>query len=376
MIIVKAYKTKLRPTPEQVSIFAECGNVARYVYNWALADRKNAYEQRSELVNHYEQKRRFNAIKTEACPWVTAVPYVVTESAFANLDVAYRNFFRRVRTGGEKPGFPRFKRKDEPRRFTLRGSITVESDRVKLPKIGWITLAEVDYLPVNPHKLLSATVSERGKDWYISIQVEMDVEVPERPEGDPIGVDFGYGYLATTSDGKKFENPAILEKNKKKLTKLQRKLARQKKGSKNREKTKQKIATLHAKIADTRAHHVHNTSREIVDNKAAILAVQKLAVSDMMQDKSRESKYAKRAKKLADAATAELRRQIEYKQTWAGGEIRVGETSDASNRRCSSCGHINDSVPINKESFVCSECGTLQDRRINGAKNALHYAGL
>lgn len=399
MIITRAYKTKLHPTLAQSEYFSGCAGAARFVYNWALADRISGYQAPYEIVvtvvplsenddapilqrtysagssvNHYEQKRRFNALKGVEFPWILEYPYVVTESAFANLDTAYKNFFRRVRSG-EASGFPKFKNRDSRKSFTLRGSIKVESDKISLPKIGWVELAEIGYLPTNPHKILSVTISKRADDWYISLQVEMDVESPERPEGEPIGVDFGYGVLAVTSDGTRYENPKVLDKHEKKLAKLQKRLAKQMKGGKNREKTKQKISKLHVKITDTRSHYQHNASKAIVDEGHAIIAVQKLAVKEMMQDKSPTNRYAKRSKKLADASLFELRRQIEYKQVWRGGEILTGEKSDASNKRCSVCGHINDFVGLQEE-FTCESCGTIHDRRLNGAKNALHFVGL
>lgn len=374
-LVIRSYKTKLRPTSDQAIMFGKCGDVARFVYNWALADRRDAWEQRAERVTFEEQKRRFNSIKWEQYPWVVDVPYVVVESAFMHLDAAYVNFFRRVGCSGD-PGYPEFKRMDAPKRFKFRGAFRVERDRIKLPVIGWVDLAEPDYIPKSPHKIVDVTVSQRANEWFVSVCVQEVRMSPERPEGDPIGVDFGYGVLAVTSEGNRYDNPAVFEKNESKLAKLQRKLSRQKKGSKNREKTKSKIAKLHAKIADTRAHHAHNVSRSIVDGGHSTIAVQKLAVSEMMQDDSPSNRYAERAKRLADAATAELRRQIEYKQQWSGGVVLTGETDHATNRRCSACGHVNESAPISNEEFTCESCMTVHDRRVNGAKNALHFAGL
>lgn len=374
-IRTRAYKTKLRPTQEQIGLFVKASNAARYAYNWALHDRDTAWKERQERVSYAEQKSRFNALKRTECPWIMESPYVVVESAFMQIDDAYKNFFRRVRTG-ENPGYPKYRRRDAPCRFTLRGTFYVERDRVKLPVLGWVDLAEPDYIPKSPYEIVDATVSCSAEKWYISVLVKEVIPPPERPEGEPMGIDFGYGYLATTSDGEKFHNPKIFERNERKLAKLQRKLSRQQRGSKNRSKTKSKIAKLHDRIARTRSHHLHDVSRAIADQGHSIIAVQKLAVQEMMQDDSQSSRKAKRAKRLADASPYELRRQIEYKQQWNGGEVRTGESDQATNRRCSTCGHINAVVPISKEEFTCESCGTVHDRRVNGAKNALYYVGL
>jgi putative transposase len=374
MEIARAYRTKLDPTAEEKRFFARCAGVARYVYNWALNDRKTAWEERQEHVNHYEQKRRFNALKATLCPFVSEVPYSVTEQVFQNIDRAFQNFFRRVREGREAPGFPRFKNRDSRQSFTLRGSVRAESKRVKLPVIGWVRLAEADFLPTGGVKILSAAISRQADNWYISLQVMEEVAEPEPPSGDVLGVDMGYGVLAVTSDGTIYPNPEILARYEKKLARLQRELSRRKKGSANRQKTKAKIAKLHAKIANVRLHHLHNTSRWIVDKQARTIAVEGFRVDKLMQDDSFASKKARRAKRLADAAIGELRRELSYKQEWAGGVYIEADATDPTNRRCHVCGYVQNNVPPSRETWKCSGCGAEHDRRLNTAQNLVQLA--
>lgn len=374
MIRSRAYRTKLDPTQAQAVFFGRCAGVARYVYNWALADRKTAWEERKEHINKFEQKRRFNALKYELCPFVTEVPYVITEQVFENIDWAFQNFFRRVRQGGEAPGFPRFKSRDRtPGHFTLRGSIRVTDAKIKLPILGWVRLAEQDYLPKDA-KILSAGLRERAGNWYVALQVQEEVDAPTPPTGEPLGVDMGYGVLAVTSDGDVYANPNTLAQYEKKMTRLQKELSRRQKGGANRKKTKQKIARLHAKVANIREHHLHNTSRWIVDKQSKLIAVEGFNVRKMMQDDSAASQAAGRAKRLADASIGELRRQLAYKQKWNGGQIYEAPSDAATNRTCSTCGFVKNNVPPAWDTWVCDNCNTEHNRRLNSARNVLKLA--
>jgi putative transposase len=108
--MLRAYKTELDPNNKQRTMLVRHCGVARFVYNWALADRIERYGD-DQPTNVYEQKKRFNALKKEQFPWIYDVAYTATESAFANCDRAYQNFFRRVKSKDKDAGFPKFKSK-------------------------------------------------------------------------------------------------------------------------------------------------------------------------------------------------------------------------------------------------------------------------
>lgn len=370
----RAFKTKLVLNNTEISFFCHCCDVSRFVYNWALADRKDAYEQRGESVGYNAQKVRFNALKKQEFPWLLDVPYVITEYAFRDLDTAYRNFFRRVRQGGEAPGFPRFKSRHDPRQsFSVRGAVTVAEKRIKLPVIGWARLMERGYIPVGKCDG-RVTVSSHAGDWWISVQMDAPTKSQPARTDAVIGIDIGHGVLATVSDGTQYQNPRVLEGQERKLARLQRELNRRQRDSANREKTKHKIAKLHAKIARTRSHGLHDTSRKIVDKRAGVIAIEGYHIRDMMQHTpSKERKYARRNFKMGDAAVGELRRQITYKQEWAGGEIFKADRYEPTNRYHCNCGYVNAVVPLIEE-FVCAGCGEIVRRRLNSANNTVRLA--
>jgi putative transposase len=360
---LRAYKTELKVNDHERTLLTRYAGAARYVFNWALADRIATFEAGGK-PNKFEQKRRFNALKHELCPWLGEIAYVVTESAFDNLDQAYQNFFRRVKSGAETAGFPRFKsRKRGIGGFTLRGSIHVFGDTIQLPRIGRLRLAERNYLPTGDVKILSVNISEHAGHWLISLQVEEEVAEPVAATGPAIGVDLGVKSLAVCSDGATFDNPRTLRKYERKLARLQRELSRRQKGSHNREKTKQKIARLHYKIANTRRHTLHEISSHVtVKSKPCAVVIEDLNIKGMVKNRSL-------SKAISDASFAELRRQIEYKSSWHGVRVVIADRWYPSSKTCSACGNVKPVLSLSERTYVCEVCGVVIDRDQNAALN-------
>jgi len=366
---LRAYKTKLRPTRAQQNYFYGCAGAARFVFNWALKDRKTAYEERGETVNKFEQKRRFNAWKKTEAPWLAEYPYTLAAEEFDNVDRAYQNFFRRVKNG-ETPGFPKFKnRHTSPKKFTLRGKLHVKDGKVKLPRVGWVNMAERSYVPELTYKasaqgrILFANVSQRAGNWFISFQVEEPEPDPVQLHDQVLGVDVGVKLRAVVSDGTTFYNPKTLSHYEKKLARLQRELSRRKLGSKNRAKTKAKIAKLHARIANTRKHTLHDISAHVTKRaKPRAVVLEDLNVKGMTQNRSL-------AKAISDASMGELRRQIDYKAQWIGADVQYADRYYASSKTCSNCGAVNRDLTLSDRVYECPACGLVIDRDLNAAKN-------
>lgn len=363
----RAFKTKLLVSKREAATLRHCCDVARFVYNWALADRKVAYEERQERVGYNDQKVRFNAIKREMFPWLMDVPYRIVEYAFRDLDTAYKNFFRRVRQGSEAPGYPKFKSRHDDRQSFSVLEAKIEDDKIRLPILGYFRLMEHGYIPtdVKPGRV---TITHKAGDWWVSVQMDAPLKPQAARTADEIGIDIGHGILATLSDGEQYSNPTVLARSERKLARLQRELSRRQKGSANREKTKQKIAKLHAKIARQREHGLHDASRKIVDKGAGVIAIEGYHIRDMMeQTDAKQRKYARRNFKMADAAVGELRRQIAYKQEWAGGTVIERDRYAPTNRTCSACGTVAAHVGLVEE-WTCAHCGATHNRRLNSAQ--------
>jgi len=291
------------------------------------------------------------------------------QEALRDLDVAYKNFFRRVKQGAKAKGFPKFKSKHRSKKkFRLTGSIRVFEDQIQLPRLGRLRLKEKGYLPVEGTpdvRIVSATVSERAGRWYVSVQVEKIVPGPVTPKGKPVGVDLGVKSLATLSDGTQYANPRALKKALKKIKRLQRTVSRRKKGSANRHKAVVKLARAHARVANIRSNALHQITSELAKTKLFI-AIEDLNVAGMMKNHSL-------AQAIGDVGFHEFKRQLEYKTAWNGSELAVIDRWFPSSKTCSGCGQIDSNQTLNDRTYVC-DCGLELDRDHNAAINILNKA--
>ena len=365
----RAYRTELHVNNTEQDLLMRCAGAARFVFNWALADRISRRERR-EKTNKFEQKRRFNALKGSQYPWLYDLPYTIVEAEFDHLDVAFKNFFRRVKQG-EPPGFPQFKDRRH-QSFTLRGALTVETGRIKLPKLGWLRLAESGYLPTAEVKILFVTLSLETDHWMISLQVEEADKPTPRHEPDRLAVHLGVAKLATLSNGRQFENPKNLLRYEKKLAHLQRGLSRKELGSQNRRKAKLAVAKCHRRISNTRRFALHEVSHYVAKHsKAHKIIIQDFHVQEMVEGVPVSHDLNKR---IHDAAMGELRRQVQYKATWQGKEVVLVPQEAPVSQRCSNCGTLNTDLKLGQRSWECPVCGTTHDREWNAIANLLHFS--
>ncbi|MCK9544983.1 MAG: transposase, partial [Novosphingobium sp.] len=185
-----------------------CG-AARFAYNWGLSQRIQQYKDTNKSDNAIQQHKTLNKLKKTEFSWMYNVSKCAPQEALRNLDAAYKKFFR------DKKSFPNFKKKREGRgSFRLTGSIEVFTDKVKLPRIGFIKLKEHNYLPkVKPSQI---TVSETCGKWFVSFNTTVE-NVVETLSNDVIGIDLGINKLAVLSNGTVFENSKSLNKGLKRL---------------------------------------------------------------------------------------------------------------------------------------------------------------
>ena len=369
MRCLRAYKTELDPNNNQRAFFKQCAGTSRFVYNWGLATWKQWYED-GDPTGGMRLCRHFNAIKDEQCPWIREMPYAITEAAFRNLDAAFAHFFRRVKEGADKAGYPRFKSRHHPRQsFQVRGT-RIGRDRVRITHVGWVRLKERAYLPTSDSGTkvgTYATISRTAGRWYIAVQAEEDM--PELGlDMLTIGIDFGLKTLAVLSNGETFENPHVLIEAERKLARLNRELSRRKQGGANWYKTKEKLAQQHAKAANVRKHVLHEISHYVTTElRPQTIVIENLNVKGMASNRHL-------SKAIADVGFYELRRQIEYKARWHGIEVVIADRWYASSKTCSNCGWHDAALTLSDRVFVCPECGLELDRDLNAALNLEHLA--
>jgi len=370
--IQRGYKVKLYPSPTMRDSLYRHAGYARFAYNWGLAYAKQQVEETGKFPGWMTIKKQWNAIKYTEFPWSRELCQMPAQEGIRNLGAAFSNFWRdRKKANGRKAKFPKFKSRYGRKSFRLYYP-KVEHGRLTLPGLGVVKYRQPDYIPLEDVRHVSVTISERAGDWYATVLVEEEMEIT-RATGQPVGVDLGVKELAVASTGDIYANPKALAYYQKKLKRLQRKLSRQQRGGSNYHKTKQQIASVHAKIANIRQWHTHNASAAIVgrglpDNeRPAAVVLEDLNVAGMV-------KNHKLAGAVSDANMREMRRQIEYKAAWGGADVLTVDRFYPSSKTCSNCGSIREKLSLSERTFRCPDCGFVIDRDLNAARNLERYA--
>jgi putative transposase len=365
--MILSHKIRLDPNNAQATYFAKACGVARFAYNWALAEWKRLYEA-GEKVNEGIIRKRLNAIKHIEFPWMSEVTKCAPQLAIKDgLNRAFRNFF------AKRAEFPKFKKKGIKDSFALSNDqFNIDGDKMRIPNLGWVRMAEE--LRFNG-KIMGAVVSRKADRWFVSVQVEMEDPAPIHTaisESQAIGVDLGVSNLATLSDGTQITgskpHKALLSR----LRRLNQSLSRKqgaKKGetkSKNFKKAQAKLSKLHAKIADIRNDETHKLT-SMLAQRYGIIGIEDLHVSGMV-------KNHKLARAVLDMSFFAFRRQLEYKSKMRGGHVILADRFYPSSKTCSCCGYKNNELTLSVREWTCPDCGVNHDRDMNAAANLKQYA--
>lgn len=355
----RAYKYRFYPDNQQSELLSKSFGCCRFVWNNSLKYRTDAYYERGESISHSFLEKRLVPLKAEF-EWLKEVSSVIFQQTLRDQQDAFKNFW------DHRAKYPRFKSKHDKQSIRLTKAAFKYKD-------GQLFIAKSKQ-PLNikwsreiPSEPSSITISkDKAGRYFVSMLCEFEpTALPVTPN--MVGIDVGLNHLFITDSGEKVDNPRHTKRYEKKLAYLQRKLAKKQKDSKNRDKARQKVARLHAKIADSRLDNLHKLSRKLI-NENQVVCVESLQVKNMIRN-------PKLAKHIVDASWGEFVRQLEYKAEWANRTIAKIDRFFPSSKRCSCCGFINESMPLSVRDWVCPSCETHHDRDINAAKN-IKTAGL
>ena len=360
--MLKTHKIALDPNNVQATLFARHCGYARVAYNHALADFKDGLDN-NEWRSISALNKRFNVTKRETYKWCDELSQIPANQAiWTNLN----NAITRWRSGLSR--FARFKKRSHSQSYQAdsgRGTISVEGQYIKLPKIGWVRMCQsLRYLGT----ICKVVISKKGHRWFASILVDtfVDDPVPDNRGKPVVGVDVGIKHLAVTSEGVYYDNPKALKRHERKLKRLQRRFSLKVKGSRNWYKLKDAIAKLHYRITCIREDAHHKATTAIV-NGANRIGIESLNVVGMVKNHSL-------AKALSDTSLSNFLMRLKYKADHLGIKIVEADAFYPSSKTCSNCGTIDSDLSLSDRTYQCNDCGHVQDRDLNAAINLKQLA--
>jgi putative transposase len=352
------YKYRFYPTDQQQQSLAQLFGCVRVVWNDALAICKRSEKLPSN--NDLQKLVITQAKKTDERSWLSGVSSVPLQQSVADLGVAYKNFFDSLKgkRKGKKVGSPKFKKKTQRQsaRFTING-FSIKGEEVYLAKIGNVKPIWSRELPSAPSSV--TVIKDCAHRYFLSFVVEVQPNTTVA-KNQSIGIDLGIKTFAVMSNGEKAISPNYSKKDRK-IRKLQRKLARQQKGSKRREVTRLKIAKQHNKIADTRKDFLHKLSTRII-NDNQVIVLEDLNVSGMLKNR-------RLSRLISLQGWREFRVLCEAKSEKFNRDFRVISRWEPTSQTCSCCGYRWGKIDLSVRSIRCLSCGNKHDRDENASLN-------
>jgi putative transposase len=355
---------------------------ARFAWNWGLNRCQERYETERKWYSAVDLHRLWNVEKKAdpALAWWGENSKCAYQESFRDLDRALRDYIksRDGRRKGRRLGFPRFKKRGRCRdSFRLTGALHCDRGTVSLPRLGIIATHEstrklARRLEVGSARILSATVSRTAQRWHVSFTVEVERDVPAhhvRP-GSAIGIDLGIKTLLTGVDDAgnviTVDGPKPLRTTLHRLRRASVVHSRKQPGSANRRKSADRLARIHARIANIRSDSLHKAT-SMLASRYEVIVVEDLNVAAMTRNR-------RLARAIADQGLGMARRMLTYKSTWNGGTVVVADRWYPSSKTCSGCGTAKAKLAQSERTYQCDNCRLVIDRDVNAARNLLYLA--
>ena len=362
--MLKTFRYRLYPNHTQREMIRKTIDACRFVYNWALETKKNAYEAEGTNLSWFELNNRLVKLKQDR-PFLKDVYSQSLQQATKRLNLAFQQFLRRLTQGKDQLGYPKFKRRKAHRQsFDVPQFFTVDfaAQCVNLPKIGPVKTIFHRRFTGSP-RTCTVVSSITGK-FFISIVVE-DEKIPhtklEATEQTTVGIDIGLSTYVTVSTGEKVGNPRHFRNALKRLRCMHRRLSKKKNGSRNREKARQRLARCYERVTNQRTDFQHKLSTRLIRENQAII-VESLNISGLIRNRQL-------AKGVAGAAWSKFLGMLRYKTKGHGVILIAVGRFEPTSKRCNNCGYINTELTLSDRIWICPACGISLERDLNAAKN-------
>ena len=380
---MQVFRYRLDPTCRQVANLERLLRFQRELYNFALRERCEAWEQERRPVRYVDQCRLLAQMRT-ARPELREFGVCVSRGSLRWVDGAFRNFYARCQRG-EAPGFPRFKsetRFDSMQWADASGwKLEYDAGRLRLLGIGSVKIRLHRALRGTPK---GVTVTRKGRHWYACIRC-VNVEPNILPKtGADVGIDLGVVNIIATSDGHLEAGPRFGRRAAANLAAAQQNLDLKQPGSNRRRRAVERVGTCHRRVHLQRKDLSHKLSRKLVD-AYDLIVIEDLKISSMVRARQARPKpkgtiekgvgYSKTSlnRSIQDAGWGVLAGMLVYKAADAGRELRVVSPRFTS-QRCAICGHTDAASRRTQAVFKCLACGYEAHADLNAACNIL-WAG-
>ena len=378
--MVKTIRVMLIPNNKQKTKLFQYANTARFAYNWALGKEQKNYKNGGKFISDGDLRKEFTQLKkTNDYFWLNNVSNNVTKQAIKDACEAYRNFFKGYtkfpRFKSKKHSVPKFYQDNLKIKFTdthIKVEGFANSKKKNKQKLNWIRLAEYGRIPIDC-KYCNPRIKYDGLNWWITVGVDCK-PTNNILKTNGIGIDLGIKDLAICSDGNKYKNINKTEKIKK-LEKRKRRLQRSiskkyelnKKGGRycktsNIIKSEKELLKLNRRLTNIRHNYIHQTTSEIIQRKPSYITIEDLNVKGMMKNKHI-------SKSVQQQCLYEVARQLKYKCSWNGIELRQVSRWYPSSKKCHECGYINKELKLYHRTYKCPICGYVEDRDYNASLN-------
>jgi len=362
---------RLLPTAAQeATLLGHCAH-ARYVWNLAVEQHSHWHAGRKSAPDYLTQCRQLTEARAEY-PWLAAGSSVVQQQALRDFAHALAAFFDPQnparqpswRKAGRDEGFRSVAvRPEQVRRLSRR------IGQVWVPKAGWVRFRWSRPVPARA-KSYRVTLDCAGR-WHLAFAVIPD-PVLAPGNGEAVGVDRGVVVSAALSTGELLTAPGLTVYERRRMPRLQHKLARAKRGSTRRIRVKQAAARMRARETDRRKDWVEKTTTDLA-RRFDLIRVEDLKIGNMTRsarlntERPRQGVRAKAGlnREILRSGWGLLVRRLEDKAPGRVEKIRPAFTS----QRCSACGHVDAKSRESQARFVCTACGFACNADVNAARN-------
>jgi transposase len=362
---------RLNPTPAQEAVLRDhCGH-ARYIWNLAVEQHSHWHPGRVSAPGYLEQCRQLTAARA-GHPWLAAGSQTVQQQSLRDFTWAMAAFYDPASPAG-RPSWRKAGR-DEGFRIVGRGRqwdvqrLGRKTGQVWVPKAGWVRFRWSRTVPPDA-KPYRVTLDRAGR-WHVAFAV-IPEPVPAPGNGQTVGIDRGVAVSAALSTGQ-LHCPALTARERTRLRRLQRKLARTRRGSKRRSRARHAVARLLARETDRRKDWAEQASTDIA-RRFDVIRVEDLKITNM----TRSAKGTRENPGRGVRAKAGLNRGI-LAQGWGLLVRRLEEKAPRrvekikphyTSQRCSACGQLDRGSRESQAVFRCTACGFAANADVNAAIN-------